>query len=143
MEGENMLKDDFLKKLLGRVPLESPSDGFTRKVMAGIFAEPLPVKAKKPFYLYLKAWWPWILLGIFALAFIFSSDIPYLTFIPGKDYVNDHIIPYLSAFFGTMAGLFTTSKTLSISIAVMVAGGLLYAVDWFVRRRFVAHNHAS
>lgn len=137
------MKDDFLKKMLGRVPLESPSDGFTRKVMAGILAEPETAKAKKPFYLFLKSWSLYILLGLFAVVFFLSSDIPYLTFIPGKEFFNDHIVPYFASMFAGLARLFSGSKTLSITLSLMVAGGLLFAVDWFMRRRSVARHHPA
>jgi hypothetical protein len=143
MERDDFVKDDFLKKILGRVPLESPSDDFTRNVMAGILTEPEPVPAKKPFYLFLKTWSLYILLGIFAVIFFLSSDIPYLTFIPGKEFFNDHIVPYFTSMFSGLARLFTGSKTLSITLSLMVAGGLLFAVDWFIRRRSEARHHAA
>jgi hypothetical protein len=143
MERDDVVKDDFLKNLVSRVPLKSPSDDFTQKVMTGILAGPEPVKVKKPFYLFLKSWSPWILLGIFILVFLLSSDIPYLSFIPGKEYINDHILPYFSSLFAGMVRLYSDSKTVSITFALMVAGGLLYAVDWFVRRRSVARHHAA
>jgi hypothetical protein len=143
MEREDFVKDELLKKLVGKVPLESPSGNFTQKVMEGLSVLPETAGAKKPFYLFLKNWSPWVLLGLFILLFLFSSDIPYLTFIPGTEYVHDHILPYITAFAASMGRLFTQSKTLSLFMAIMVAGALLWAVDWFVRRRTVTHHQAA
>jgi len=143
MERDDFVQDEFLKKMVGRVPLESPSDDFTRKVMAGILVEPETAKAGKPFSLFLKSWSLYILLGVFAVIFFLSSDIPYLTFIPGKEFFSDHIAPYFISMFAGLAKLFTGSKTLSITLSLMVAGGLLFAVDWIVRRRSEARHHAA
>jgi hypothetical protein len=143
MERDDFLKDDWLKKLAGRVPLESPSGDFTSRVMAGIVTEPETVKAKKPFYLLLRTVYPWVLLGILLAVFLLSSDIPYLSFIPGKEFFHDHIAPYFTALLAGMAGLFSDSKALSITLAILASGGLLAGVDWFVRRRSVARHHTA
>jgi hypothetical protein len=137
------LKDDFLKKLVGQVAPESPSDGFTAKVMAGLLAEPETVKVKKPFYVYLMSASPWVLLGLFLVVFLLSSDIPYLSFIPGKAFFADHVTPYFTALFAGLAALFTGSKTLTIILALLASGGLLAAVDWLVRRRSATRHHTS
>lgn len=143
MERDEFVQDDLLKKLAGRIPLESPSDGFTSKVMAGIVAQPQTAKAKKPFWLFLRSAYPWILLGIFILVFIFSSDIPYLGIIPGNEFFSDHVVPVFNSLFAGMTSLFTGSKTLSITIALLASGVLLAAVDWLVRRRSVARHHTA
>ena len=143
MERDDLVKDELLKKLAGRVPLESPSVEFTQKVMAGIVTMPETVKPKNPFFLFLRSWSLWILLGIFAAVFFLSSDVPYLTFIPGKEFFNDHVVPYFAAMFAGLARLFTGSKTLSITLSLLVAGTLLFAIDWFIRRRSVVRHHAA
>ena len=133
MEQDELLKDEWLRKLVGEVPAESPSDDFTRKVMSGILGAPETVKAQRPFLIYLKTWSPWVGLGLFALVFFFSSDIPYLSFIPGTSYVHEHILPYFYDMFAAVGRLFTDSKTISFTLAVMVAGGLLAIIDWVIR----------
>lgn len=135
------MKDDFLKRLVGRVPPEAPSDSFTSKVMAGIRPEAETVEAKRPFYLYLRSIYPWVLLGMFIIVFLLSSDIPYLGVIPGKAFFTNHIAPTFNSLFAGMAGLFMGSKTLSITLALIASGGLLAAVDWLVRRKSVTRHH--
>lgn len=143
MERDEMINDDFLKRLVGSVPLDHPSDGFTSKVMAGILVHPELVKANKPFYLYLKSILPWVLLGLFLIVFLFSSDIPYLSFLPGKAFFSDHFTPYFTSLFSGMSSLFTGSKTLSITLALMASVGGLAGIDWLLRRRSVARHHAA
>jgi hypothetical protein len=141
MEREEFVKDDFLKRLVGRIPLEAPSDSFTSKVMAGISPEQETVHVRKPFSLYLRNNYSWILLGIFIIVFLLSSDIPYMDVIPGKAFFINHIAPTFDSLFAGMAGLFMGSKTLSITIALLASGGLLAAVDWLVRRKSVTRHH--
>ncbi len=143
MERDDFVMDEMLKKLAGRVPLESPSDDFTSKVMAGINVRPETVKAGNPFYLFIKTAWPWLLLGIFVVVFLLSSDIPYLSFIPGKEFFHDHVAPYFSAFFVGIAKMFMGSKAVSITLALMASGGLLVGLDWLLRRRSDARHHAA
>lgn len=140
MEREEFVQDDLLKKLAGRLPMETPSDSFTSKVMAGIMVQPEMAVARKPFWHYLKSVYPWVLLGLFILVFLFSSDIPYLGVIPGRQFFIHHVAPTFYSLFTGMAGLFMGSKTLSITIALLASGGLLAAVDWLVRRRSVTRH---
>ena len=137
------IKDDFLRKLVKQVPLESPSDDFTSGVMAGL--QPLPeiVKEKKPFFLFLRSVGPWVCLGLFLIIFLISSDIPYLTFIPGKEYVNDRVMPLFASFFSNLAELFTGNKSVSIMLSVMVAGAFLFGIDRVLHRMSTSRNHIA
>lgn len=137
------MKDEFLAKLAGRVPLEEPSADFTVHVMKSITVQPETVKGKRPFFLIAKSVYPWVLLGVFIIIFLFSSDIPYLSFIPTREFFHDHITPYFSSLFAGLSGLFTGNKTVSIILAILVSGGLLAAVDWLLRRKTETHHHAA
>ena len=143
MEREDLVRDELLSKLAGRISLESPSDDFTSKVMAGLVAVPAQVPVRKSFFRLMKSILPWVLLTLFILIFLLSSDIPYLSFVPGKEVFGTHIFPYLRDVFSGLANLFTTSKTLSITLALMASGGLLAGVDWLIRRRSVARHPAA
>ena len=143
MERDDFVKDDWLKKLAARVPLESPSGDFTSKVMAGIVAVPETVKVKRPFYMILKLVYPWVLLGILLIVFLLSSDIPYLSFVPGKEFFRDHAAPWFSTLFEGLTGLFSGSKAVSITLAVLASGALLAGVDWIIRRISVNGHHPA
>lgn len=143
MEKQDVVRDELLKKLAGRIPLDSPSEDFTLKVMAGISSSPEQVKARKPFYLFLKSSGPWILLGLFVIIFLLSSDIPYLSFLPGKDYVSGHILPYFSRLLNGTNYLFTVNTTFKITMALLASGALLVAVDWLMRRHRAARHHTA
>ena len=111
--------------------------------MDGILAVPETVKAKRPFYMILKSVYPWVLLGILLVVFLLSSDIPYLSFVPGKEFFRDHVVPCFSTLFAGMAGLFSDSKAVSITLAVLASGALLAGVDWIIRRISVNGHHPA
>ncbi|MCX6285386.1 MAG: hypothetical protein NTW31_14280 [Bacteroidetes bacterium] len=142
MDTEEMVNDDFLSDLLRKMPLESPSDEFINKVMAGI--EPLPslVTEKKPNFLWLKSSLPFIGLGIFVLLIIFSSDIPYLNLNYGRDYFSVIYIKAFQPFIVSMKTMFS-SKFITYSLLIGVSAGFLFIIDKLFSRRFAALIHLT
>lgn len=137
MDTDDFLKDDFLADLLSKVPLDSPSEGFVNKVMAGI--EPLPQAAeeKRPYFVWLKSSAPYIFLGI-ALAFIiYSSDIPYLNFIYGKEYFAGLFVKTFGPFWISLKTLLA-SKFITYTLLISVSAGFLFIIDKLFSRRFAA-----
>jgi hypothetical protein len=134
MNTDEQLNDDFLADLIRRTPLESPSEGFVGKVMQGV--EPAPEEARSlPWFLSLKSWGPYALAGVLAILVILSSDIPYLSYIPGKGVLQTA----LGATFQTMILLlkgFLSSKTVSYLLLILASAGFLFIVDRFFARRF-------
>jgi hypothetical protein len=133
---EDQLNDDFLRDLLQATPLESPGESFVSKVMAGI--EPLPVlgMAKKPFFMDIRSWWPYALAGAFVILFLFTSDLPYSRFIPGKEFFAHTLIPNFLSMFSGVKSLFAGSKSVSIPLIVIFSAAFLYLIDRFLFRRF-------
>ena len=86
MEKDEFLKDDFLRELIQRSPLDRPSDDFVDRVMADIQMSAEASVVKKPFYLYLKAAVPYAAITLFLFFVIATSDLPIFNWLPGKNY---------------------------------------------------------
>ena len=78
MEKDEYLKDDFLRELIRRSPLDAPSDDFVDRVMAGIRPAPEISVVKKPFYLYLKAATPYVIVALVIFLIVATSDLSIL-----------------------------------------------------------------
>lgn len=143
MENDDLLKDDFLGNLVKKTPEESPSDGFVESVMANIGWKPELAPVRKPFYLYLKSSWPYILLSLFVIVFVLTSDLPFSKFIPGMEYFTTVLLPYLGKVFSGLVNLFGFIKSPVLPIAVVVSAGLLILLDYFLFRRPSVQHHFS
>ena len=132
-----MLNDDFLADLIRKSPLESPSDDFINKVMRGIELQPEAVAAKQPYFLWLKSSVPYVFLGLIILFILYSSDIPYLNFLAGKEYFSGLFIKVFQPFWVSMKTL-VSSKFITYSLLISVSAGFLFIIDKFFSRRFAA-----
>lgn len=135
MDTDDIVTDDFLADLIRKIPLESPSDGFIDRVMSGI--EPLrsPVQDKLPYFMWLKAAVPFIIPAAFIIIILFSSDIPYLNFINGKEYFSAIFIKAFQPFLISMKGLLS-SRFITYSLLIGVSAGFLFIIDKLFSRRF-------
>ena len=137
MEKDELLKDDFLRELVQKSPLESPSDGFVEKIMSQIELQPEPATVKKPFYLWLKSWSGYIALTVFVIFIFLTSDLSFLNFIPGKKYFSDLILPYTNSIILPLKALFNNGKSLTLPLMIMVSAGLLFLFDRLLTRKSV------
>ncbi|MEI7662420.1 MAG: hypothetical protein WCK34_09490 [Bacteroidota bacterium] len=137
MEKENLSNDDFLRGLIQQSPLESPSDDFVDRVMAGILVAPETAPVRKPFYLYLKTIVPYALLALLVLLVFFTSDIPFLNWFPGKNYVTHNLVPYFETLFSGLKNAFS-SRYVSFGLLIITSTGLLFLVDQLFSRRTTA-----
>jgi hypothetical protein len=130
-------KDDFLRSLIQKSPLDSPSDDFVDRVMANLLLAPETAPAKKPYFLYVKAAFPFAVL-ILVLVVVFStSDLPFLNWLPGKEYYLNSLAPYIGSLFDGVKNAFA-SKYVSFGLLISVSAGLLFLIDrWFSRRHAV------
>jgi hypothetical protein len=134
MEKDEFLKDDFLRELIQRSPLDSPSDDFVDRVMANLQLSPDAVIVKKPFYLHLKAAVPYTVITLFVFLVIATSDLPIFNWFPGKEYLTHNLLPYL----GTLLTLFKNafaSKFVSWGLLISFSAGILFFVDRLFSRR--------
>ena len=134
MERDDFSKDDFLGRLIQKMPLESPSEDFVTRIMAGIETVPETVPEKKSIFRYLNSIIPYTLL-IFLLLVVFStSDLPFTNWMPGKDYYLNYLLPYFGTLISGLKNAFA-SKYVSFGLLIAVSTGLLFLVDRLFSRR--------
>ena len=135
MDTDEMLNDDFLAGLLRKMPLESPSDGFINKVMTGL--EPLPstITHKRTFFEWLKSLIPYLGVGLILALILYSSDIPNLNFIYGKEYFSGMLVKAFHPFWISMKVLLS-SRLITYFLLISVSAGFLFIIDKLFSRRF-------
>jgi hypothetical protein len=134
MEKNEFLEDDFIKELIKKSPLESPSDDFVDRVMAQIQAAPEVVVSEKPFYLYLKSAMPYALTAVLLTVVIATSDLPLFNWLPGRDYLVGTIMTYFGTFFTVLKNAFA-SRYVSWVLLISFSAGFLFLVDRLISRR--------
>jgi hypothetical protein len=137
MEKDELLTDEFLRKFVKKAELEEPSEDFVEKIMGQIGQQPEPVKVKRPFYLYLKSSSGYIALAAFVIFVILTSDMPFIDFLPGKQYFRDIFLPYFNTLFLSLKSLFI-GKSLTIPLMILVSAGLFYLVDQLISKKATA-----
>jgi hypothetical protein len=142
MERNERYTDELLKKLIGRAPLDQPSDSFVDKVMSGILPMPETARQKKPFFLMVRASIPWVLLSAFFILFLVSSDVPYLSSLPGGAYLRETLWPSIVSMFSGFSRL-VPERPASFVLPVVVAGVLLFGLERLLSRKMSAKHHAS
>ena len=135
MEKDELLDDEFLRNLVQKGSLESPSEDFVQRIMEQVKQQPEPVSVKKPFYLFLKSSSGYFALAAFVIFVILSSDISYLNFIPGKKYLSDQLLPYLNSIIEPLKVLFSNTKSLTISLMIIVSLGVLFVIERLLIRK--------
>lgn len=135
MENNDLIKDDFLGKLIQGQPPESPSAAFVDEIMAKIHKAPVTVPAQRPFFLFLKNYWQYALLFFAVVIFIMTSDLPFSSDIPGKNYFSDSLLPYFHSLFSMIKSSFGSLKNISIPLMIVAACGLLLLMDHLLFRK--------
>ena len=143
MEKEEFLPDDFLKELFRNQPLESPGDYFVENVMGQIVQVPEAVQQKKSLLYYLRTSWIYVLLFLFLLVFLMTSDLSFTDFLPGKEYFTKNFVPYFGSLFEGIKTLLLNTKMISIPLMVILAGGLLMGIDHFFFRKPAVRQQIS
>ena len=134
MEKDDLIKDDFLRDLIQQMPLDSPSDDFVERVMAGVQTLPQTVPVQKTFFWYLKAVFPYAVM-LFILSVIFlTSDLPFLNWLPGKNYYMHNLVPYFGTLFAIVKNALT-SKYVSFGLLIIGSSVFLFVVDQLFSRR--------
>jgi hypothetical protein len=134
MKKDEFLKDDFLRELIRRSPLDVPSDDFVDRVMATLPISPETAAVKKPFLWYLKATIPYTVITLLLFLVFVTSDLPVFNWIPGKNYLINNLFPYLESLFIILKGAFTT-KFVSWGMLIAGSAGVLFFIDRLFSRR--------
>ena len=134
MEQDEIMNDDILRELIQRIPLDSPSENFVDRVMAGVQTSPAVVVARKPFFLYLKTAVPYTAFALILFFVIATSDLPLFNWVPGKDYLLQNLLPYFQTLFTIFKNAFS-SKFVSLGLLISFAAGALFLIDRLLSRR--------
>jgi hypothetical protein len=144
MENNDLLKDDFLREMIGKSSQETPSGDFVEKVMNRIQHEPEIVQATGgSFFSLLKSSAGYLVLAGVLVGFFLTSDIPFMNWIPGKQYFFDTFLPYFNSIFAGLKSLSGSGRALSIPIMIIAASGLFFVLDRLLSNRSAARNHPA
>jgi hypothetical protein len=135
MENDDLIRDDFLRRFIRETPLESPSGDFVSNVMESVGRLPVAVKEKRSLVAFLKAAWPYAASLAVVLFILFTSDIPYSEYLPGKEYFTRQFIPFFTRISEWFTVSFSFIRSGSLLIIVVVSAGILFALDWILTRR--------
>ena len=136
MKNNEIPADDFLKNLIQKSSIETPSDDFITRVMEEISKSPETISAPIPLY---RQWKP--VAGItgllvFAVAIMIAADIPILNFLPDKTYFTGTILHYFNAILLPLKPIFVNSRFVNLGMMSVVAAGLLILIDRILTRKF-------
>ncbi|MBE0646376.1 MAG: hypothetical protein IH596_01185 [Bacteroidales bacterium] len=140
MKQREEVQDDFLKDLMKKTSLESPSDDFTKNIMGRVETMPVYQPQKKQFFLFIKSALPWIIIVVAFVLFFLFYDLPYGKYLPGGPFLQDVLLPTFSSFFSSFKEL-ASSKFYSIALVVLVCGGGLFSLERLVSHRISANRH--
>jgi len=127
-------KDDFLRELIQKSPLDSPSDAFVDRVMANLKLAPESAPAKPPYFLYVKTALPYAVLTLTLAVVFFTSDLPFLKWLPWNENFLHILVPYFGILIAGFKYAFA-SKFVSFGLLICISAGLLFLIDqWFSNR---------
>lgn len=136
------IDDDFLKKLIKQTSEETPSAGFTSRVMASIpQTSPVVEQVEKPA---LKPWhWIFIVTGFAGIVwFIFTFDFGSFFSIVNTNTPGEQV-DYLGIFSSALqifSQAFSAFKLTNISLMVVISLVALYFGDRFLKNRSAEAN---
>lgn len=134
MEKDEFLHDDFLRDLIKRSPLDSPSDDFVDRVMERVNLSPEVATAKKPFYMYLKSAIPYTLIVFLLFSVVATSDLPIFNWLPGKENLVEKISSYFGTFFTVLKNAFDSKYVAWIAL-ISFSAGVLFAIERLFSRQ--------
>lgn len=142
MEKDNLFKDDFIGKLIQGSPLERPSDDFVDGVMEKIRLVPENALLKRPFFLMVRSVIPYMVVTFIIVFIFFTSDLPILSWLPGKKYWAFTLIPYFDTLFTSIKNVFI-SKYVSFGLVILASAVFLFFIDRILSRKGSVHRHTT
>ena len=141
MKNDDPLNDDFLRNLMGKSSHEIPSDGFVEQVMSRIQPQPEVAPVKRSFFLFLKSSFGYFLLVAIVIGFFLTSDIPFMNWIPGKQYFLNTFLPYFNSLLTGIKSLSGGGNSISIPLMIVIASGLFFFFDRLLTHYNTVRNH--
>ncbi|MCK9421106.1 MAG: hypothetical protein M0Q38_00735 [Bacteroidales bacterium] len=140
MEKDDLLNDEFIGKLIQNSPLEQPSDDFVDRVMEKIRLAPENAPVEKPYFLMARSVIPYLVVTLIVAFIFFTSDLPILSWLPGKEYWTTYLIPYFETLFTSLKNFFI-SKYISLGVLIGVSVVFLFFIDRILSRKGSFHHH--
>jgi hypothetical protein len=109
--------------------------------MSRIQSQPEAASVKKSFFLFLKSSFVYFLLAATVIGFFLTSDIPFMSWIPGKQYFLNYFIPSFNSLFTGIKSLSGGGKTISIPLMIVLASALFFFLDRLLAQRRVVRHH--
>lgn len=139
MEMEEFKDDLVLRRLLNNTPMESPSEGFTTRVMAAVEAHAAaPTAEEAPSLLQrLRSALPWLGVAALVTLFIYTSDLPFTRYLAGSEFITSGMMPYVDALVAGLTTLFSSSYV-TFALGIGLSAGFLVFLDYLFTRRSAA-----
>ena len=134
MEKDEIFEDDYLRELIRRSPLDTPSEDFVDRVMANIQILPETQEVKQPFYFYVKSYVPYAIITLVLVLVISTSDFSLFNWMTGSGYMKNTLLPYIGTLTSILAKAFA-SRYVSWVILISFSAGILFLIDRFFSRR--------
>ncbi len=140
MEKDKLLTDDFIGNLIKNSPLEQPSDEFVAGVMEKIRVTPENATERKPYFFRFRPLIPYLFAAIILVFIFLTSDLPILSWLPGKGYWSNTLVPFSDILFSSFKTIFT-SKYVSFGLLIGFSITLLFFIDHILSHRGSIHRH--
>ena len=140
MEKDELIGDEFLRNLIQKSSLDSPGDDFVMRVMGNISKSPELVPVHKSFWAYTKSAFPYIGLAAFILLVFFTSDFPFLNWLPGNEFFAKYFLVYFSSSFGFFKDLLA-SKFASMGVIIFLSVCFLGLLEYLFHRKANVQHH--
>ncbi|HNY01013.1 MAG TPA: hypothetical protein PKG48_00420 [Bacteroidales bacterium] len=134
MEKDDFLEDDLLRELIRQHPLDSPSDDFVERVMAGLPEMPVQGISRNSWPEILKQIFPYVLLVFVLIGVMATSDIPGFGWVPGREFLTQQVLPSVKTYTSLIFNAFS-SKYVQWGLMIGVSAGFLIGIDRFFTRR--------
>ena len=142
-ENNDFINDEFLRNLVRKSSLETPSDDFVGKVMEKIMPQTEIIPAKRPLLLYLKSFLGFLLIAAVLTGFFWTSDVPVLNWLPGKQFFDTVILQAFESLFTWVKNTSGNGKSFIIPVMILAASGLLYLLDRIIANRGNLRNYPA
>ena len=143
MDNDDLINDDFLRTLVGKSSIESPSADFVERVMERIQPQPETAPVRRSFLDFLKSFTGYLLLAGVLVGFFLTSDIPVLSWFPGKQYFTDKILPAFDFLHSWLSSSTGSGINFSIPVMILAASGIFFLLDRLIIYRNTLRNHPS
>jgi hypothetical protein len=108
--------------------------------MENIRIGPEMAQVRQPYYLILRSVIPYLILVLICALIIFTSDLPFLNWLPGKEYWSNTFLPYFEMIFSGVKNALS-SKYVSMGILIGFSVLFLIFLDHIMMKRKGSFRH--